>query len=493
MKVTPELEKILHRARAPNQLSIFLEKEQLFGVDDVALVCTKEELLDETLIAPAKAGGVPCDSLAEKVCIKKVWALCREAFATGRHGQPASQTEQEDQALPDEVKRSLDGQWEVCHGFVLNSLLSEAQQNKIYRMSHGAPRAFPIVLLESMRLLCRLSDGKSVKAASSAKDSNASEEVSGVFELWTRLRAFFTTLAYISVEGGQNGATGSQFTHRPTFLDSWATQCRMVQERFPQSALSQFPSDFKKCVQTSSSGTKFGRLCCNGAMAPAETLSSVHGGPYTVFFGGKSCLVNFARVPDWCCHALATMAGLATSHCVGDVLAVDRKTTIFSRWLVWRVLAACCGWVVPDSKSPLPSQVHRILGATSDLSLTPCFPPTLSISQDRVSQLTCMIKDVLESGHLHPAMAGKLWGHLGFSCTQMFGRFGRAKLRPFSRRQHEHRRIWLNHQLTSALKWWLEILSCSPPRVIPTNLSERRRIASCSDGEGSEAGVGVAL
>ena len=135
-----------------------------------------------------------------KCASKKVWALCREAFVTGRHGQPASQTEQEDQVLPDEVKRSLDGQWEACHGFVLNTfrLLSETQQNKIYWMSHGAPRAFPIVLLESMRLLCRLSDGKSVKAASSAKDSNASEEVSGVFELWTRLRAFFTKLAYTS-------------------------------------------------------------------------------------------------------------------------------------------------------------------------------------------------------------------------------------------------------------------------------------------------------
>ena len=46
MKLTPELEKILHRARTPNQLSLFLEKQQLFGVDDVALVSTKEELLD---------------------------------------------------------------------------------------------------------------------------------------------------------------------------------------------------------------------------------------------------------------------------------------------------------------------------------------------------------------------------------------------------------------------------------------------------------------
>ena len=62
--------------------------------------------------------------------------------------------------------------------------------------SHGAPRAFPIVLLESMRLLYRLTDGKAVKSASSTKDSNVSEEVSGVSEPWTRLRAFFTTLAF---------------------------------------------------------------------------------------------------------------------------------------------------------------------------------------------------------------------------------------------------------------------------------------------------------
>ena len=89
-------------------------------------------------------------------------------------------------------------------------------------------------------------------------------------------------------------------------------------------------------------------------------------------------------------------------------------------------------------------------------------------------------------------MAGKVWGRLEFCCTPMFGRFGRAKLRPFSRRQHENLRFWLNHQLTSSLKWWLEILSCSPPRLVPTHLSERHTNVSCSDGEGSKAGVGVA-
>ena len=176
-----------------------------------------------------------------------------------------------------------------------------------------------------------------------------------------------------ALEGGQNGATGSQFTHRPTDLDLWATQCRMVQERFPQSPLSQFPSDFKKAYKQVPAEPSWAGFA---VMAPAEKRCPVFLVGRTQFFGGKSCPVNFARVPDWCCHVLATISGLATSHCVDDVLAVDRKTTIFSGWLVWRVLAACCGWVVPDSKSPLPSFLaqhliyHRHLVALHTLNLT---------------------------------------------------------------------------------------------------------------------------
>ena len=34
-------------------------------------------------------------------------------------------------------------------------------------------------------------------------------------------------------EGGQNRASGSQFTHRPTDLDAWSAQVRAVQEKFP--------------------------------------------------------------------------------------------------------------------------------------------------------------------------------------------------------------------------------------------------------------------
>ena len=190
-----------------------------------------------------------------------------------------------------------------------------------------------------------------------------------------------------ALEGGQNGATGSQFTHRPTDLDSWATQCRMVQERFPQSALSQFPSDLKKAYKQVPAEPSLAGFVVMVQWHPQKRCPAFLVGR-TQLFGGKSCPVNFARVPDWCCHALSSITGLATSQCVDDVLAVDRKTTIFSGWLVWRVSAACCGWVVPGEKSPLPSQVHRIVGATSDLSQTPYGPPTYLFNCTRQSRAT---------------------------------------------------------------------------------------------------------
>ena len=73
-------------------------------------------------------------------------------------------------------------------------------KTKTYRMFHGARRAFPHCFCWNQCVLCRLTDVKPVKAASSTKDLNVSEEVSGVFELWTGLTAFFTTVAYTSID-----------------------------------------------------------------------------------------------------------------------------------------------------------------------------------------------------------------------------------------------------------------------------------------------------
>ena len=52
-----------------------------------------------------------------------------------------------------------------------------------------------------------------------------------------------------SVAGGQNKVAGSQYTHRPTDVDSWIAQLRAVQARHPGEALQQFASDFAKAYK----------------------------------------------------------------------------------------------------------------------------------------------------------------------------------------------------------------------------------------------------
>ena len=100
---------------------------------------------------------------------------------------------------------------------------------------------------------------------------------------------------------------------------------RMVQVRFPQFASSQFSGDFiKERVLTGSSGTNLSgfAVMVQWHLRKRRPVFLVNS---TQFSGGKSSPVNFAKFPNWCCHALATMAGLATSLSVDDVLAVDKR------------------------------------------------------------------------------------------------------------------------------------------------------------------------
>ena len=239
-----------------------------------------------------------------------------------------------------------------------------------------------------------------------------------------------------------------------------------MQLRHPRRALSQFASDFRKAYKHVAGEPSQAHLVVICQWHPVLERPVLLVGR-TQFFGGKSCPVNFARIPDWGCHMMASLGGIGCSHCVDDVLAIDLNETILEGWLVWRTLAACCGWDVPDNKSPPPSRARRILGAFSDLQNTPSSPPHLEIEPDRKLQLLSALRGVLEQQRLPPGLAGQLWGKLSFACTQIYGRFGRAKLRPFSRRQHEPGRHNLNVQLRSAIFWWLEVLPRAPSESHP--------------------------
>jgi len=126
-----------------------------------------------------------------------------------------------------------------------------------------------------------------------------------------------------------------------------------------------------------------------------------------------------------------------------------------------------------------------------DLRKTP-LPPVIRIAEDRSVKMYELLSRIMEDGHLASGLAGQVFGQLGFSCSQFFGRWGRSMLRAFSRRQHEPHRYALNDQLWASLKWWKRNLFVAPPRAVFLGKEGRPLVVSYSDGEGADAGVGIA-
>ena len=88
----------------------------------------------------------------------------------------------------------------------------------------------------------------------------------------------------------------------------------------------------------------------------------------------------------------------------------------------------------------------------------------IQVADDRVAKIVQMFRDILDMRNLGPALAGQIFGQLGFACSQFFGRWRCARMRPISRQQHEgFRHGLIECPVTSALHWWLENLHKAPP------------------------------
>ena len=103
-----------------------------------------------------------------------------------------------------------------------------------------------------------------------------------------------------------------------------------------------------------------------------------------------------------------------------------------------------------------------------------------------------MLLKIKEDDRLGSGESASLTGKLGFTLCACFGRYGRAKLRPFIRRSYE-RRSALNVQIRSGIDFWLQFLNAFVPRYIPVFLEAMEVTVSYSDGEGDKAGLGVAV
>ena len=292
------------------------------------------------------------------------------------------------------------------------------------------------------------------------------------------------------LSGEQNNFCGSLYTNRPADLDLFIGLLRQALTLFPKAHLLGFASDFKSAYRQCTARPAHAAGWILVIWSP-EHKQQVFAGAGAQLFGCALAPTNFCRIPDWCAHVCSRLFFLALIHCIDDVLTAEPSDTIQIAFRVWRRFADLCGWDIPDAKSPPPADLFRVLGAMIDLTRTP-LPPVIRLADDRFLKLSRAAIGVLASQSLAAGLAGQLFGQFGFSCSQFFGRWGRAKLRLFSRRQHEPHRFALNDQLRSALYWWIENLSKAPPRPVFLPNQDRPLVVSYSDGEGGDAGVGIA-
>ena len=291
--------------------------------------------------------------------------------------------------------------------------------------------------------------------------------------------------------GEQNSTVETFSAHRPTDVDGLAAQTRAVAHRFPRSRLKGWPSDYAKAykqVPTSPNQLRYVVVVqwdpTKGRPVLWVALSQL--------FGGSSSPLNFARFPAWMCEALAVFFAVAVSHCVDDMIGVDPDDVVMSGWRAWRRLAKRCGWEVSDAKSPLPSQRFMVIGVTLCLTNLPVENAFLSVSEKRLVMLDMLLARIVAKGMLSSGEAASLCGKLGFALCAVFGRVGRAKLRPIIKRCGERHRK-LHTQLMACLLWWRLFLSTYRHREIPTSLTGRPLVVTYSDGEGDAAGVGICI
>ena len=291
---------------------------------------------------------------------------------------------------------------------------------------------------------------------------------------------------------GHNADSANTAAHRPADLDLLVAMCRAIAERFEGEPIGGFPSDFKSAYRqvTSDPNQALDFVIVSW---DADRQCPVFFMAVTQLFGSGNAPLNFTRYADFCVRALAALFAIPAIHCVDDVIVLEILKTIYSAFASWRGFAELCGWDVPDTKSPPPSQCFRALGALLDLSAFPTGPMLIKPVEDRMEGIIEALLKVSHAKRLSPSLAGKLYGKLMFMSSQYFGRLGRALLRAFSRRQHEFDRCGLNPQIIAAIGFWITHMRNLRPREVPVDLSEAPLFLSYSDGEGEGAGVGVAL
>ena len=136
------------------------------------------------------------------IAVKKLWIACRKAMTVPSMSPGSTDGE----GLSKETEVDLKKRWYAVHGFVLpdNWLLTNQLQKKLWTSASATPPILEPILMECLRLLSQRSraSGTSVNVAPGQAVSATTVDIDVLpnsMEVFTRARAWFVTLAFVSI------------------------------------------------------------------------------------------------------------------------------------------------------------------------------------------------------------------------------------------------------------------------------------------------------
>ncbi len=170
-------------------------------------MAAEEKDVTAEIISVAAADGVKFEKPMDKISVRKLWVACRRIMK----GASTPSNSMDDAFIPEDVDTDMGASWSRLHNFMLpdSMLLIKTLQGKLWRGVAAAPPPPPpqldVYLAEALRPLSCMD--KSVQQSLAIVPGKAPEVVTAVvdqvtkpMELWIRVRAFFMTLAYVSIK-----------------------------------------------------------------------------------------------------------------------------------------------------------------------------------------------------------------------------------------------------------------------------------------------------
>ena len=204
-------------------------------------------------------------------------------------------------------------------------------------------------------------------------------------------------------------------------------------------------------------------------------------------FGPRAAVINYNRVAQAVSGLLQRMFHLPCDNFFDDFWLVGPLHLIQRIFDMFGEVHALLNLEIKVEKDLQPTFIGELLGHVVNLS---GLPYTISNSDRRKAGILALVGEALRSGRLRPRVAGELAGKFAFACTALYGRVGRAALKPVYERQHAKVHFSANshtisQQLRAALLCIQGIVHSSPPRVVlPSFFGSRPSTLAYTDGQG---------